>query len=351
MQGERDDDGRLRRHTVAPMPEPNDLTRFYWDAVAEHRLELLRCRSCGHFLHYPRRICNHCLSTDLQPEAVSGKGTLYSYCEVMQGSHPYFAARLPYLIGIIDLAEEPGVRLPTGIVDSVADDLRCGIADGGDVPRGDLNADAPLLAPGRRPMRAQEVAAVGVGYSTTGRTTGLSSFELARQATMAALDDAGMTRDDLDGVTLLWGVAGPAPAGLDVVEPMSFADAMGIGSLELLRHRRTGVHRPGDQRHRGDQGRPRPHRSHPAHHQPAPELDGGAGRPSAGDRPDARSRRHRVHGAVRLRRGRGDPLDRRHADAAPHGRLRHDRGAVRRPRHHPAGATPRSTTKRSSATR
>jgi acetyl-CoA acetyltransferase len=80
-------------------------------------------------------------------------------------------------------------------------------------------------------MKAQEVAAVGVGYSTTGRRTGLSSFELARQATMAALDDAGMARADLDGVALLWGVAGPAPAGLDVVEPLSFADAMGIGPL------------------------------------------------------------------------------------------------------------------------
>ncbi len=80
-------------------------------------------------------------------------------------------------------------------------------------------------------MKQQEVAAVGVGYSTTGRRTGLSSFELARQATMAALDDAGMTTADLDGVTLLWGVAGPAPAGLDVVEPMSFAQSMGIGPL------------------------------------------------------------------------------------------------------------------------
>jgi acetyl-CoA acetyltransferase len=80
-------------------------------------------------------------------------------------------------------------------------------------------------------VKGQEVAAVGVGYSTTGRKTGLSSFELGRQATIAALADAGMTTADLDGVTLLWGVMGPAPAGLDVVEPMGFAEAMGIGPL------------------------------------------------------------------------------------------------------------------------
>ena len=111
-----------------PVPEPGELTRFYWDAVAEQRLELLRCRACGHYVHYPRRICDRCLSGDLAPEAVSGRGTLYSWCEVMQASHPYFANRLPYLIGVIDLEEEPGVRIPTGIVDCTAGDLRCGIA-------------------------------------------------------------------------------------------------------------------------------------------------------------------------------------------------------------------------------
>jgi acetyl-CoA acetyltransferase len=80
-------------------------------------------------------------------------------------------------------------------------------------------------------VKGRQAAAVGVGYSTTGRRTGLSSFELGRQATMAALADAGMTPGDVDGVTLLWGTAGPAPEGLDVVEPMSFAEALGIGPL------------------------------------------------------------------------------------------------------------------------
>jgi acetyl-CoA acetyltransferase len=47
-------------------------------------------------------------------------------------------------------------------------------------------------------MNHEEVAAVGVGYSKTGRNTGLSSFELARQATVGALADAGMTTADLE---------------------------------------------------------------------------------------------------------------------------------------------------------
>jgi uncharacterized OB-fold protein len=110
-----------------PVPERSALTAFYWDAVDAHRLDLLRCRGCGHFVHYPRPICPRCLDTDLAPEPISGRGSLYSYCEVLQASHPYFFDKLPYLIGVIDIEEEPGVRLPTGLVDCTRDDLRCGI--------------------------------------------------------------------------------------------------------------------------------------------------------------------------------------------------------------------------------
>jgi len=110
-----------------PVPAPDELARFYFEAAAQHRLELLRCQQCGHFVHYPRPVCNRCLSTSLAPEEVSGRGTLYSYSEIHQPSHPYFTARLPYLIGVIDVEEEPGVRIPTGIVDAVREDLRCGM--------------------------------------------------------------------------------------------------------------------------------------------------------------------------------------------------------------------------------
>ncbi|MGW0593740.1 thiolase family protein [Streptosporangium sp. NPDC002607] len=75
------------------------------------------------------------------------------------------------------------------------------------------------------------VAAVGVGYSTTGRRTGLTSWQLAIQAAKAALADAGMTPQDLDGIALLWGVAGPAPDGLDVVDPMDLAYMLGVDTL------------------------------------------------------------------------------------------------------------------------
>ena len=77
----------------------------------------------------------------------------------------------------------------------------------------------------------ERVAAVGVGYSTTGRRTGLTSWQLALQAAQAAMADAGMTPQDMDGVALLWGVAGPEPEGLDTVDPMDLGYMLGISPL------------------------------------------------------------------------------------------------------------------------
>jgi acetyl-CoA acetyltransferase len=75
------------------------------------------------------------------------------------------------------------------------------------------------------------VAAIGVGYSVTGRRTGLTSWQLAIQAARAAMDDAGIGPGDIDGISLLWGVAGPAPAGLDMVDPMDLGYMLGITPL------------------------------------------------------------------------------------------------------------------------
>ena len=79
--------------------------------------------------------------------------------------------------------------------------------------------------------KRDRVAAVGVGYSTTGRRTGFSSRQLAVQASTAAMADAGMGPQDIDGSTMLWGVAGQAPPGLDVSDSMDVAYSLGIGPL------------------------------------------------------------------------------------------------------------------------
>jgi len=59
----------------------------------------------------------------------------------------------------------------------------------------------------------------------------LTSWQLAIQAAKAAMEDAGIGPEDMDGVSLLWGVMGPEPGGLDTVAPDDFGYMIGMSPL------------------------------------------------------------------------------------------------------------------------
>ena len=117
----------LTAASVPPQPLAEGQVAFFWEAVAQHRLSILRCTVCRHYVHYPRPVCNRCQSTELVPEDVSGRGTLYAYTEVMQAFHPYFVDKLPYVLAVVELEEEPGLRVTTNIVDHEGVQLRVGL--------------------------------------------------------------------------------------------------------------------------------------------------------------------------------------------------------------------------------
>ncbi len=101
--------------TLPPLPRPYQDTAPYWDAAREHRFVLQRCTECGEHQFYPRGVCSHCLSSDLEWLEASGKGTVYSFSVNHRAPHPGFADKLPFVLAIVELAEGP--RMMTNIVD------------------------------------------------------------------------------------------------------------------------------------------------------------------------------------------------------------------------------------------
>ena len=84
-------------------PEPD--TAPFWAATAEHRLTYQICRVCGQVVFHPRRHCTCCTSGDLEWRDSAGAGTVYTFTVIRQHGHPFFRARIPYLVGLIDLDE------------------------------------------------------------------------------------------------------------------------------------------------------------------------------------------------------------------------------------------------------
>jgi uncharacterized OB-fold protein len=108
-----------------PAPSPNKITRFYWEAARERRLVIQRCEECGHYIHWPQVVCPRCGSERLGAAEVSGRGTVYSFTIVHHIFHPGFAS--PYNLAIVELEEQPGLRMLTNIVECGNDDLRVGM--------------------------------------------------------------------------------------------------------------------------------------------------------------------------------------------------------------------------------
>ncbi|MFE5740495.1 Zn-ribbon domain-containing OB-fold protein [Streptomyces celluloflavus] len=109
------------------LPEADDFTRPYWDAAAEGRLLLRRCRAegCGAAHHYPREFCPYCWSEDVGWERATGRATLYTWSVVHRNDLPPFGGRVPYVAAVVDLVEGP--RMMTEITDCAESELRIGM--------------------------------------------------------------------------------------------------------------------------------------------------------------------------------------------------------------------------------
>ena len=111
---------------LPPLPRPYQDTAEYWAAAREHRFVIQRCNSCGEHQFYPRGVCSHCLSSELEWREASGNGTVYSYSVNHRAPHPGFADDLPFVLGIVELEEGP--RMMTNIVVSDPDSVTIGMA-------------------------------------------------------------------------------------------------------------------------------------------------------------------------------------------------------------------------------
>lgn len=107
-----------------PIPQPDELTEFFWDGVDSHRLMILRCDDCGTYIHLPKIVCRNCLSTSLTPTEVSGEAKLVTWTIPMQPFDPYYQSQVPYVLAVVELDEQPNLKLVTNIVDCAEEDLR-----------------------------------------------------------------------------------------------------------------------------------------------------------------------------------------------------------------------------------
>ena len=106
-----------------PRPIPDEHSRAYWAAAAEHRLLIQRCTACGGFQWYPRRHCTACFAPDPEWHEARGTGRLHTFSVIHRTPNAEFAGECPYVFAIVELDE--GVRVSARIVESPHEQLVC----------------------------------------------------------------------------------------------------------------------------------------------------------------------------------------------------------------------------------
>ena len=88
-----------------PADDTDSSSAAFWEGMAEGRLVVSRCRSCGSRLFPAIATCARCGSADLEAEQAGGEGTIYSWATVHMALAAEFADEVPYTIVAVDLAE------------------------------------------------------------------------------------------------------------------------------------------------------------------------------------------------------------------------------------------------------
>jgi acetyl-CoA acetyltransferase/uncharacterized OB-fold protein len=227
---------------VRPLPQLTPFNEWFWTSGADGNLRVQRCDDCATYIHPPVPVCPACRSRKWSPTVVSGRGTVVGF--TVNGHQWLPGFEPPYAIAVVALDEDPNVRLTTNIVDCAADEVHIGqrvavqFEQNEDVwlplfaPTTDADVDVTALipetarptprAPARDDRFEHRVVLSGTGRSAIGRRLMVDPLSLTIDACTAAVADAGLTFDDIDGLSTypggMAGVSGIGEGGTTAVE-------------------------------------------------------------------------------------------------------------------------------------
>ena len=110
-----------------PLPQPDDLTRPFWEAARRHELAVQRCIDCGKLRFPPASNCPRCTSEAAEWTSMAGRGTVFSFIVVHHAVIPSFRDRAPYNVARVSLEEDPEVQFHGDVVNLANSELRIGL--------------------------------------------------------------------------------------------------------------------------------------------------------------------------------------------------------------------------------
>ena len=223
------------------MPEPAPLlpeltiaNEFFWKSGEDGVLRFNQCEDCQRLIHPPQPICPTCHSLNIGIGEVSGLARVIGWSTSFRFAVP--GLNPPYTVAHVALEEDDRVKLTTRLVDQAEDGSIVEIGDpeapklgeqvkvvfqhlddvwlplftatgeGGITPLPEDEEPVEKAKQFIRPMLTPEkkyeasAAITGIGMSAIGRRLMREPISLTVDAALAAIADAGLKPEDIDGL-------------------------------------------------------------------------------------------------------------------------------------------------------
>jgi len=129
------------------LPKLHEHNRAFWTGGADGQLLISWCTQCELWVSPPAGDCPDCGGA-LVARPVSGRGTVFTYTVNHQPFNP--DVPVPYVIAIVQLDEQPDLRIASNIVDCEPDSVHIGLAVELRVEPQDVDGESvfvPVFAP------------------------------------------------------------------------------------------------------------------------------------------------------------------------------------------------------------
>jgi acetyl-CoA acetyltransferase/uncharacterized OB-fold protein len=204
------------------LPVVTDWNRFYWTSGSDGQLRFQLCASCKALQHPPTPLCRYCGADRLEVSEVGGRGVVVSYTTNYQQWSA--DSPIPYTVAVVAIDEDPRVRVTATIVGCDPEQVNIGMrvrvvfeqTEDVWLPRFEPIDEPPAALPDERAQIARirtirpmprtdkfedRAAVTGIGMSRLGRKLMADPVALTAEAIKAAVADAGLKMDDIDGLS------------------------------------------------------------------------------------------------------------------------------------------------------
>ncbi len=91
----------------------------FWEGAKRGELLVQSCGSCGRLRFPPRSMCPSCQSFEVSWRKLSGRGSVWSFVVPHPPLTPAFEPLAPYNVIVVELEEDPGLRMVGNLVPSL----------------------------------------------------------------------------------------------------------------------------------------------------------------------------------------------------------------------------------------